>query len=63
MIYEGARRTTMERIMTEAGVTEGYFVVNKYWRDADKIVAKARQSADQVFEIGNGTVYVFKYTR
>ncbi len=63
MTYEGAQRATMERLMAETGVHESYFVVNKYWRDADKIVAQARQSADQVFEIDDGTVYIFKYTR
>ncbi|OGY43530.1 MAG: hypothetical protein A2731_03820 [Candidatus Buchananbacteria bacterium RIFCSPHIGHO2_01_FULL_39_8] len=63
MIYEGARKETMLKAMDEAGVDEAYFVLNQYWRDSEKIASQARASANQVYLIDNGKVYIFKYLR
>lgn len=61
MIYQGATKQTALNALSEAGVNEVYFVLNKYWRNAEKIAAQARQQADQTFEIDDGEVYIFKY--
>ena len=63
MIYEGAKRETMEKAMSEAGVDESYFVLNSYWRNAEKIKSQATASADKVYEVDKGKVWVFKYTQ
>jgi len=63
MIYEGAKKETMTKAMTEAGVTESYFVLNKYWRNSEKIKGQAAESADKVYEIDEGKIWIFKYTR
>lgn len=62
MIYEGAKRTTIEEAMQEAGVNEGYFVLNRYWRDYEKISKKASEEADKIISIDNGAITIFKYT-
>jgi len=63
MIYQGAKRETMEKAMNEAGVTEAYFVLNQYWRDSEKIAQKAGGSADNVYDIDNGKIWIFKYLK
>lgn len=63
MIYEGAKKQTMEQAMAEANVSESYFVLNKYWRDSEKIAKLATESADKVIEIDNGEIWIFKYTK
>lgn len=61
MIYEGAKRETIEKAMEEAGVSEGYFVLNKYWKDSEKIAKKASEEADKIIFIDNGAITIFKY--
>jgi len=61
MIYQGAKRETMEKAMLEAGVDESYFVLNKYWNNSEKIAQAAMDSADKVYEIDNGKIWIFKY--
>ncbi len=61
MIYGGARRDTMEKAMAYAGVSEGYFVINRYWNNAERIANQARQNADEVTSVDNGNLYIFKY--
>lgn len=63
MTYEGAKRQTMETIMAEAGVSEAYFVLNSYWRNFEKIADQASASADQVINIDNGKILIFKYIK
>jgi len=63
MIYQGAKRETMDKAMAEAGVTEAYFVLNKYWKDFEKITKQATQSADNVFDIDDGNIYIFRYSK
>ena len=63
MIYQGTKPEFMYLALNEAGAAEAYFVLNRYWRDAEKIAEQARQSATAVYEIDNGEVYIFKYER
>ena len=49
--------------MDLAGVSQGYFVLNKYWWAFKKILDQAKLSASSFEEIDNGEVYVFKYER
>ncbi|MBU4014939.1 hypothetical protein KJ878_01920 [Patescibacteria group bacterium] len=61
MVYEKPSRETMAKAMDLAGVSEGYFVLNKYWRAFDKILEEAKLEADSWEDIGDGDVFVFKY--
>lgn len=63
MVYNGATRKTMEQAMDIAGSNEAYFVLNRYWRNFDKIAADAKASADVTTSIDDGRVYVFTYKR
>ena len=63
MIYQGAKRSTMEQAMDIGATNEAYFVLNRYWNNFEKIAALARDSADSVTEIDGGRVYVFTYKR
>ncbi|MEK7202970.1 MAG: hypothetical protein AAB653_01515, partial [Patescibacteria group bacterium] len=61
MIYKEPSSETMKQAMDLAGVNQGFFVLNKYWHQFPKILAKAKLSAKSWKEIDNGQVYVFKY--
>ncbi len=61
MVYQGAKKETMAQAMATAGVKEAYFVIDSYWRDADKIAKAAARSADGVYNVNGGKVYIFKY--
>ncbi len=63
MIYQGAKRETMEKVMAEANVNEAYFVLNQYWRDSEKIAKLASADADNVYDIENGKIWIFKYLK
>lgn len=63
MIYEGQRREYMEEAMALVGVRTGYFVVNAYWANSDKIIDGAKKTADSWESFGDGAVWVFVYTR
>lgn len=63
MVYQGAKRETMELAMREANVTQAFLVINRYWKNAEKIAASASQTADQVFSIDDGELTIFRYER
>ena len=63
MVYQGAKKETMDKAMAEANVNEAYFVLNRYWKNSEKIAAQAALSAQEVYTIDNGTIYVYQYTR
>ncbi|MFA6410189.1 MAG: hypothetical protein WCW26_01280 [Candidatus Buchananbacteria bacterium] len=63
MVYQGAKKETMQKAMAEAQVEESYFVINKYWGNFEKIVESATASADQVYNIDNGKIYIFQYLK
>lgn len=54
---------TISKAMNEADVEEVYFVINKYWRGSENIVAKVRQTADAMYTVEGGQVHIFKYTK
>ena len=53
----------MNQALDYAGVNQGYFVVDKYWWAAKKIVLEAKLQAEAYVTIDGGEVYVFKYER
>ncbi|MCG2701205.1 hypothetical protein L6267_03505, partial [Candidatus Parcubacteria bacterium] len=61
MVYEKPSRETMTKAMDLVGVSEGYFVLNKYWWAFDKILEEAKLEADEWQWLDNGEIYVFKY--
>jgi hypothetical protein len=63
MVYQGSKKETMLLAMDEAGVNEAYFVLNQYWNNSEVIKKQAAATADQIYEIDEGKVYVFKYSR
>ena len=63
MVYKKPSRETMLAAMDLAGVNQGYFVLNKYWRAFTKISAEAKLFAGSWQEIDNGQVIIFKYER
>jgi len=40
-----------------------FFVVNKYWWNADCIIETAKSNADSWFNINGGSIYIFRYNR
>lgn len=63
MVYKKPDRETMIAAMDLAGVNNGYFVLNKYWRNFVKIADEAKLSSDGWEEIDGGQAYVFKYEK
>jgi len=61
MIYEGAKKETMQKVMNEAGVNESYFILNKYWQNFEKIANQAANSADKIYTVDDGEILIFKY--
>jgi len=61
MIYQGSKKETMQKAMVEAKVNESYFVLNKYWRNFEKIRQQATESADKIYEVDDGNIIIFKY--
>ncbi len=66
MADEEPTRAAMEEAMDLAGVDLGFFVLNDYWWDADRIREAGKQQADSWFGIGDGeneiTVFIFTRT-
>jgi len=63
MVYKKPSRQTMLAAMDLVGVSQGYFVLNKYWWAFDKILAEAKLEANSWQSIDDGSVYVFKYSK
>lgn len=63
MVYDKPTRVRMEKAMNLADVQTGYFVLNKYWNDYQKILEEAKLSADSYKSIGEGEVIIFKYSK
>jgi len=62
MVYVRADRQTIEEAMNLAQVDEAYFVLPKYWWAFSKILAEAKLSADSWHKVGDGQIYIFKYS-
>lgn len=63
MVDEKPSRSTILEAMDLAGVSEGYFVLNKYWWAFSKVLDEAKAEADRVEVFGNKDVLVFKYMK
>jgi hypothetical protein len=63
MVYRGAQDEHMKKAMDLAGVSEAYFVLNKYWWAFPKILDEAKSSADSWETLGEGEIFVFRYTK
>ncbi|MDD5071967.1 MAG: hypothetical protein PHQ42_04520 [Patescibacteria group bacterium] len=63
MVYKKPAKKTMNSAMDFAGVSQSYFVLNKYWWAFPKILAEAKLEADSWTEIGQGEIYIFKYLK
>ncbi len=61
MVYAPPTRATVAEATKLTGVRLVYFVLNKYWTDSEKILEAARPTADEILEIGNGRIWIFKY--
>lgn len=62
MAYDGAPRAEMEQTMGEIGAPTAYFVIDKYWTDAPKVIEAAKKTADDWQDIDDGQVYIFRYS-
>ncbi|MFA4942482.1 MAG: hypothetical protein WC564_02485 [Patescibacteria group bacterium] len=62
MVYTQANRETMIKAMELAQVNEAYFILPKYWWAFSRVLAEAKLSSDSWQEIGEGQLYIFKYT-
>ncbi len=63
MVYQAPSRETMLLALELAEVNEGFFVVNKYWLESDKIIKRAKLSADDWFSLALDEVFVFYYKK
>ncbi|MFA5358879.1 MAG: hypothetical protein WC310_03615 [Patescibacteria group bacterium] len=63
MVYGEPTRKKMIQAMDTVGVNQGYFVINKYWNDFDKITSEIMTQADSWQEIDNGNVHIFYFKR
>ena len=63
MLYEGQKREFMNAAMDLVHVDTSYFVVNRYWANADQIIEGAKKTADSWQIIDNGAVWIFEYDR
>ncbi|MBP9760901.1 MAG: hypothetical protein KBD15_01510 [Candidatus Magasanikbacteria bacterium] len=63
MIYEYPKREWMEQAMDVAGVDTAYFIHTNYWAPAGIIRDAAKKEADTWWDIGEGRVWVYEYTR
>lgn len=62
MVYETPSREIMTAMMRELGVPTAYFVIDRYWTDAPKIIGQAKKTADDWQDIDGGEVFIFRYT-
>ncbi len=60
MVYKSPTKNRLLKAMDIAGVDVGYFVINDYWLDFEKIAEKAKSEFTGYKIIGNEKVYIFK---
>jgi len=61
MIYDKAKRDHIQSVMNMTNTKTVYFILNKYWRNYDKVAIEAKKTADEWHVIGKEDVYVFVY--
>ena len=60
-VYRDPTREPVQQAAALVGAERVYVVVNEYWKDATRIVMKARADADLLATIGNGRVWILRY--
>jgi hypothetical protein len=60
MLYQGQKRTTIDKVFELTKTNKVYFVVSWYWKNSDKIVEGAKKTADSWQSIDN-KMWVFEY--
>ncbi|MDD4994871.1 MAG: hypothetical protein PHW53_00120 [Patescibacteria group bacterium] len=63
MSYESPSAVTMRQAMDLVGVNYGYFIINDYWWNSEKIIEDAKLQAGSWQEIDEGKIYIFKYKK
>ena len=63
MVNDSPNKKTIDLAMDLVGVKESYFVVSKYWWLSGRIISEAKLQADSYWEVENGDIYIFKFTR
>ena len=63
MVYKNADKKTAMEAANLVNVNIVYFVLNDYWWAFDKILNEAKLEADEVKNIDNGKIYIFKYKK
>ncbi len=58
MVYQKASAETLREAIQLVGAKRGYFVLNRYWNDFDRIVAEAQQNLRPLHSINN-SVFIF----
>ncbi|NQU83078.1 MAG: hypothetical protein HQ536_00020 [Parcubacteria group bacterium] len=62
MVYKEPSREIMTQAMNLTGVKQGYFVLNKYWTNSERILEKAKLTADSYYSLDKEQIFVLKYT-
>ncbi|MFA5076340.1 MAG: hypothetical protein WC480_02905 [Patescibacteria group bacterium] len=63
MVYQAPTKKTMLQAMDLLGVEQGYFVLNKYWTDSEKLISQAMAEANSYKNIDNGQVWIFYFQK
>ena len=58
MVYKNASAETLREAMQLVGAQRGYFVLNRYWNDFDRIVAEAQENLQLLYSINNA-IFIF----
>lgn len=58
---EQPSRATIEEALRLADVRTGYYVVNDYWWQSERLIETAKTEANDWFALDNGKVHVFRY--
>lgn len=61
--YGAPIRETMEAAMDRVGVPRAYFVVNRYWYRSNKLIERAKLEADKWWDVGDGRVFIFRFSK
>lgn len=56
-------KQTADSALSAAGVKRLYYVVPKYWWQAEKLIAEAQASADDWWSVADGQNYIFVYQK
>jgi hypothetical protein len=60
MVYLAPTKNRLQQAMDITGADTGYFVINDYWLDYEKIVEQAKSEFDEYIVINDGKLTIFK---